>query len=124
MSSSRKLPNITLTEVSCIQYEPLARRSKDEAERIAILEVCRKLKKRDFFGGILLYALSHRTSGHVHVAVAANDEDENLICKCCKEAQRPIRRRRGPLRYKVCNCSDCVACDGKIRFDLEQLTRR
>lgn len=123
MPSAKKEPSFSLAEVSCIQYEPEVRRSRDEAERIAILDVCKRIRKRGFYGGIMLYALSHRKSGHVHVVIAAEEDDEKFICKCCKEAQKLIRAREGPLRYKVCNCRDCVACDRKIRFDMEQITR-
>ena len=110
-------------EVSCIQYEPLQDRSKDEAERIAILKVCKALRKRGFYGFIVQFALRHRNSGHIHVAVSADENDYRLICGCCKEAQRPIAAKGGDLRFKTCECKDCVACDPEIRIDLEQLTR-
>lgn len=112
---------VVLAEVSCIQYEPERRRSKEQAERIAILEVCKALGKRGFPAGIIQYALVHRNSGHIHVAIAADEDEEEYICKCCKEAQKPILTRAG--HHKVCNCGDCVACDKRIRRDMEQITR-
>ncbi|MGD0146332.1 MAG: hypothetical protein ABSB53_05705 [Nitrososphaerales archaeon] len=53
---------MSLIEVSCIQYEPEANRSKNEAERIAILQVCRALRKRGFYGGIFYEHLKYRDS--------------------------------------------------------------
>ena len=113
----------TVCTVSCVQFKPEADRSKDEAERIAILKVCKALRKRGFDGFILQYALVHRNSGHVHVAVAADENDYRLICGCCKPAQKPISNKSGDRRFKSCDCKDCVACDPAIRIDLEQLTR-
>lgn len=110
-----------LAEVSCIQYQPERRRSKDQAERIAILEVCKALRKRGFVGGIFQYALVHRNSGHVHVAVVTDEDDEEYVCRCCREAQKPILTLGG--HYRMCNCGDCVACDKRIRRDMEQITR-
>jgi hypothetical protein len=110
-------------EVSCIQYEPLTDRSKDDAERVAILEVCKALRKRGLYGFIFQYALKHRKSGHIHVAVVADENDYRVICGCCKAAQKPIDIKGGGLRFKTCDCKDCVACDPAIRVDLEQLTR-
>ena len=112
-----------LCEVSCVQYEPLVDRSRDEAERIAILKVCKALRKRDFYGFIVQFALRHRKSGHIHVAVAEDENDYRLICGCCKEAQKHISHRGGDLRFMICDCKDCVACDPEIRVDMEQLTR-
>ena len=67
-----------LIEVSCIQYQPFVNRSKNEAERIAILEVGKSLRKRGYDSGIFQYRLSHRSSGHIHVVVAYSDSDERL----------------------------------------------
>lgn len=111
--------------VSCIQYKPLVDRSKDEAERIAILRVCKALHKRGFDGFIYQYALIHRNSGHIHVGVAADENDYRLICGCCEAAQKPIANKGNrDFRFKTCDCKDCVACDPEIRIDLEQLTRK
>ena len=110
-------------EVSCIQYRPFAARSKEEAERIAILRVCRSLRKRGYQGGIFQYRLVHRESGHIHVATSAEEGDEGFMCLCCREVQRPIRSHGKIREFKVCNCGDCVACDSVIRMDMEQLTR-
>ena len=112
-----------IREVSCIQYEPEANRTKDEAERIAILEVKRVLTKRGYFSGIFQYALSHRNSGHIHLVVFTEDDDESLLCKCCKEVQRLIPSHGQHGRYRTCDCGDCVACDPEIRRDMEQMTR-
>ncbi len=113
-----------LVEVSCIQYRPEVNRSKDRAERKALLDVRKRLQKRGFDACIGQFALAHRNSGHIHLIVAAYfDGDERLVCRCCEEAQRPIRTKSGPLRYKTCNCGDCVFCDRNIRVDLEQATR-
>jgi hypothetical protein len=113
----------TIYTVSCIQYRPEAERTRNEAERLAILKVRRALRKREFDGFVAWDALVHRNSGHIHVCVGADENDSDLICFCCKEAQKPMPSRRGHLRYKTCNCGDCVACDPEIRIDLEQLTR-
>ena len=112
-----------LFEVSCIQYDPKDKTSKDEAERIAILQVCRDLRRRGFEAGIFQFRLGHRNSGHVHVFVSADENAYRLICGCCKEAQKRVRNPRGIRRDKVCNCKDCIACEPSIRHDLEQLTR-
>ena len=109
--------------VCCIQYEPETNRTKDEAERMAVLQVIKRLRQQGFDAGIWLDRLVHRNSGHVHVVVASDDQDEALICLCCREAQKPIKNRSGNLRFKTCDCKDCVACDPDIRIDLEQQTR-
>jgi hypothetical protein len=115
--------SLYLREVSCVQYEPECKRTKDEAERIAILEVRKALQKRGYPSGIFQYALAHRNSGHIHLVVPAQGDDENLMCKCCKEVQKAIPSKSKTHLYKKCDCSDCVACDPDIRRDMEQMTR-
>lgn len=113
----------TVFTVSCIQYQPEANRTKDEAERVAILKVRKALGKRGFDGFVAWNALVHRNSGHIHLCVAADEDDGDLICHCCRPAQKLLPGGKGVLRYKTCDCKDCVACDAEIRMDMEQLTR-
>jgi hypothetical protein len=114
-----------LSEVSCIQYGKKWSRTKDEAERIAVLKVFRLLRKRGFFPFIWLLGLSHRNSGHVHVAILTDHYDYRYICGCCKEAQKHVRADLdSELRYKTCDCGDCIACDPDIRMDMEMISRK
>lgn len=113
-----------MSEVSCVQYGRKWKRSKDDAERIAILKVRKALRKRGFDGFIWQTALSHRNSGHIHVAILTDVNDYRYICGCCREAQKPIPAPKGAeFRFKTCDCKDCVACDPNIRLDMEQITR-
>ena len=50
--------------VCCIQYEPETNRTKDEAERMAVLQVIKRLRQQGFDAGIWLDRLVHRNSGH------------------------------------------------------------
>lgn len=91
---------------------------------IAVLKVFKLLRKRGFDPFIWQLALSHRNSGHIHIAIVTDWNDYRYICGCCKEAQKPIRNKRGGgSMFRVCNCRDCVACDPDIRIDMEQITR-
>ena len=113
-----------MCEVSCVQYGRKWERTKEEAQRTAVLRVFKLVRKRGFYPIIFQAALGHFSSGHVHVGILADPNDYRYICGCCKEAQKPVPTKKGDdARFVACNCKDCVACDPDIRMDMEQVTR-